>query len=91
MNASHFADAGKCQPRTTQLREKGPVGVSAFCTQKPQIRSPFNVHKVYRMKNVTGVYRLSNRESHICYNAQVFPNMINPTQLSGGKYYEIVY
>ena len=61
----------------------------ASCTKEPKILNPFCLRYVYRPINVTAIYRLSNRESHIRYNAHVLPNMTNPAQLSGGKYYAI--
>ena len=85
-----FTDTRICQPRTTRFVEKSPVGLTVFCTQKPQKMKTFSQHKVYRMNKVTGIYRLSKRELHICYNVQVLPDMTNATQLSGGKYYELV-
>ena len=86
----HFVDARNCQAKTIRLMEMKLVGVTVFCTQKPQNLKLFLPQPVYRIYNITGIYRPSKRESHICYDAQVFPNMINPTELNGGKYYEIV-
>ena len=89
MDIFHFAGTGVCKPQTIHLMAKNPVDVSTFCTQKPQILNPFRIPNVYRANNVSGIYRLSRNELHICYNAQVLPNMTSPAQLSGGKYYEI--
>ena len=87
----HFAEARICRSQSTPLIEKNMVGVTAFCTQKPQNINSFLVQNVYRMNNITGMYRLSSRESHFCYDVQVLQNMTDLTELTGGKYYEIVY
>ena len=94
MNISIFTDlnsddSNSCQNhRVTRLMEKNPVGVTAFCTQKQRDQLPLK--NVYRIKSVIGVYRLSRRESHICYDGQVVPNLIPIAQLSGGNYYQVV-
>ena len=85
-----ITDARICQPQTTHLQEMSPDGVSAFCTKKPQILNPFKLQHIYRFNNISGIYRLSRNESHICYNGQVLPNMTSPAELSGGKYYKTV-
>ena len=90
MNAFHFPDTGLCQALSIRIVERTPVNVTTFCTQKPQILKAFDLRKVYRSSNVTGIYRLSYTESHICYDVQVLPVISNPAQLNGGKYYEIV-
>ena len=90
MNVFLFTDTRICQPRTTHLVEKSPDGLAIFCTKKPQTMKTFALQKVYRINKVTGIYRLSNRELHICYNIQVLSDMTNQAQLSGGKYYELV-
>ena len=90
-SSSLTADTRICQTRKTRLIEKSTNDITAFCTQKPQILNPLNLQYVYRTDNVTGIYRLSRSESHICYDNQVLPNMTNPAQLFSGKYYEIVY
>ena len=85
----NFTDPHSCYPGATRLKEKNPVSVSAFCTQKARDQLP--LRNVYRRSNVTGIYFLSARKSHLCYDVQVLPDMTNLTQLSGGKYYEIVF
>ena len=85
-----FADTRTCQPQKTHLVEKSAVSVSAFCTEKPQILNPFQLQRIYRVDKVCGIYRMLRKESHICYEGQVLPNMTNLAQLSGGRYYELV-
>ena len=87
----HFTDARICRAQTTRLVERNVIGVTAYCTQKQQNINSFFQQNVYRINNITGMYRLSTRESHFCYDVQVLPNMTNLAELTGGKYYEIVY
>ena len=87
----HFADTGICPSQTTRLVEKNPADVTAFCASKAQNINSFLIKNVFRINDVTGLYLLSRRELHICYNVKVLNNLIDPTQLSGGKYFEIVY
>ena len=90
LNLFHFAEARTCQTHTIRLMERSLVGVTVFCTEKPQNITPFLLQPVYRINNVTGIYRLSGRESYICYDVQVLPSMVDPAQLGKGRYYEIV-
>ena len=83
-----FTGSDFCKRPPTRLMEKTPFGITAYCNRLPKDQLPLK--NVYRMDKVIGIYLLSVRKSHVCYSAQVHSNMINLTQLSGGKFYEIV-
>ena len=76
-----------CKSGKTRLVEKSQTGITAYCTEKLEYQLPLN--NVYRFDRVIGIYYLSVKESHICYDSKVLPIMTMLTSLTGGKFYEI--
>ena len=87
----HFTDARICRAQTIRMMETNQDDVTAFCTLKPQSINSLFLWNVERINSVKGIYRLSLGESHYCYDVQVLSHMINLSELTDGKYYEIVY
>ena len=78
-----------CKSGKSRLAKKSSTGIKAYCTQKLQNQLPLNTTQVYRFEHFIGIYYLSARESHLCYDIKVLPIMALLESLSGGTYYEI--
>ena len=79
-----------CCHKQLRLIKNTTIALNIFCSpQKTYGRFPLHRSTLPYFKNVIGLYRLNDRESHICYLQKVSGDLIDANTMTGGEFYSI--